>query len=263
MNKISLIINTLNEEKHIANCINSAKELVDEIVVCDMYSDDKTVQIAESLGAKIVFHERTGFVEPARYYAISQASNNWVLVLDADERLTESLSNELVKIINSNNVDLVMFAFLYNYFGKYIKYGGFFNNNFPRLFKKEKYLELYSKKEEMVHGNFRNLEKNTKRKIILSKDFYVIHEAYPTFEKFLRKGLCNYTLIDSKGRFEKGEKVSFFKVFYIPFKEFVKRYIFLQGFREGKIGLVLCYLMSQYTYYTLLNLWFLNKNEEK
>ena len=86
MSNITLVINTLNEEGHIAGCINSAKSIADEIIVCDMYSDDDTVKIAESLGAKIVFHERTGFVEPARHFAISKASYEWVLVLDADEQ---------------------------------------------------------------------------------------------------------------------------------------------------------------------------------
>lgn len=262
MNKISLVINTLNEENYIANCINSAKDFVDEIIVCDMYSDDKTVKIAESLGAKIVFHERTGFVEPARYYAISQATYEWVLVLDADEMLTAKLGDELVKIVKSDTADLVLFSSLYNYFGKYIRYGGFFNNEWSRFFKKKQYIGSYSENEILVHNNFSNLKVKTHRKVILNKDYYIIHDAYPTFEKFLRKGLCNYTLIDSKGRFEKGEKVSFFKVFYIPFKEFIKRYIFLLGFREGKIGLILCYLMSQYTFYTLLNIWFLNNKKQ-
>ena len=77
MNKhscISVVINTLNEENNIGACIESVQGFADEIVVCDMYSDDRTVEIAESYGAKVVFHERVGFVEPARFFAISQAS---------------------------------------------------------------------------------------------------------------------------------------------------------------------------------------------
>ena len=263
MNKITLVINTLNEEDNIAACINSAKSIADKIIICDMYSEDNTVKIAESLGAKIVFHERTGFVEPARRFAISKASHEWVLVLDADEQLTDKLAAELKKIAQSDSADLVLFASLYNYFGKYIKHGGFFNNNWPRFFKKAKYLQVYTKDEELLHRNFYNLRNKVERQIKLSEDYYIIHEAYPTFEKFLRKGLCNYTLIESQGRYSKGERVTFTKACLVPITEFLVRYIIWQGFRDGKIGLILCYLKAQHTFYTLLNIWFLNRNKDK
>jgi glycosyltransferase involved in cell wall biosynthesis len=135
-NRISLVVNTLNEEKNIADCINSATPWVDEIIVCDMYSDDRTVEIATSLNARIVNHERTGFVEPARFFAISQAAHDWVLVLDADEQLTEKLGRKLREIANQNQVDAVSFASLFNYFGGPVYHGGFFNNNWTRFSEK-------------------------------------------------------------------------------------------------------------------------------
>jgi glycosyltransferase involved in cell wall biosynthesis len=262
MNNITLVINTLNEELNIANCINSAKYIVKEIIVCDMYSDDNTVSIAESLGAKIVYHIRTGFVEPARNYAISQATNEWVLVLDADEILTKKLGDELKRIVENDSADLVLFSSLYNYFGKYIKHGGFFFNKWPRFFKKRKYMEVYSNEEEFVHHNFLNLSKYAENKIILPKDYFILHNAYPTIEKYIQKTLYNYAIIESTGRFKKGERVSFLKVCLNPFYEFILRYIILQGFRDGKIGFIICYLKSQHTFYILLNIWFLNKDKD-
>lgn len=261
MNKISVVINTLNEELFIEQCISSVKFIADEIIVCDMYSDDQTVAIAESLGAKVVYHERVGFVEPARHFAISQAANEWVLVLDADEKMTETLGNELKRIAKDDIADIVMFASLFNYFGQYIKHGGFFNNNWARFFKKETYIKVYSSDEEMVHCNFSNLRKSSNRKITLSKKYYILHEAYPTFEKFLRKGLCNYTLLESNLRFEKGEKITLFNAWFIPLKEFIKSYFIWKGYKDGKIGLTLCYLKAQHTFYIYLNLWFLNRNK--
>jgi len=262
MNKISLVINTLNEEKYIAACINSAKSVADEIIVCDMHSDDNTVSIAESLGAKIVYHERTGYVEPARFFAISQASHEWVLVLDADEQFTEKLGLELKKIVENNSADLVLFASLYNYFGKYIKNGGFFENNWPRFFKKANYIDVYNTDEEIVHQNFSNLCKKTIRQIRLSKNYFIIHDAYPTIEKYIQKTLCNYSIIESNGRFVNGENINFSRVILFPLKEFTKRYFFQSGFKDGRIGLILCYLKSQYSFYVLLNLWFLNKDKK-
>lgn len=259
MSRISLVINTLNEEEHIADCINSAKSIADEVIVCDMYSDDDTVRIAETLGAKIFFHVKTGFVEPARFFAISNATHEWVLVLDADERLTNALASELKRIAESDEADLVLFGILYNYFGRYIKYGGFFSANYPRFFKKANYFEVYSAEEEMVHNNFANLRIKVRRKIILPHNYYIVHEAYPTFEKYLKKTLCNYSLIESNNRYAKGANVNFIRLLADPVKEFILRYFVKQGFREGKIGLILCYLKSQHTFYTLLNIWFLNR----
>ena len=250
MSKISLVINTLNEEKYIAKCISSANDFVDEIIVCDMHSEDDTVMIAEALGAKIVMHERAGFVEPARFFAISQATHKWVLVLDADEQMTKKLIKELKNIVEEDSCNVVLFGILYNYFGKNIKHGGFFTNEYPRFFKKETYIDTYTEKEEMVHANFHNLFK-VKNLIRLPKEYYILHDAYPTFEKYLRKTLCNYAIIESKGRYNAGEQVTFIKVLIKPLKEFIKRYLFLQGYRDGKIGLILCYLKVQYSFYIL------------
>jgi glycosyltransferase involved in cell wall biosynthesis len=260
MSKITLVINTLNEDKNIAKCINCASSIADEIIVCDMYSDDDTVKIARSLGAKVIFHERTGFVEPARFFAISQATHEWVLVLDADEQMTSKLSNELVKLKDHSANEVVCFWSLYNYFGKYIRHGGFYLC-LHRFFKKEVYLKLYNSDDERVHGNF-NCLKSCKNSIKLPKGFHIIHEAYPTFEKYLRKTLCHYSLIESHGRANNKEYVTFFKVMVVPIKEFIRRYFIYKGFKDGKIGFILCYLKSQYTFYTLLNIWFLNHEKK-
>ena len=91
MGKISVVINTCNNEKIIRECLESVKNF-DEIVICDMYSEDKTLEIAKEYNCKIVMHEKTGWVEPARNFAISHATNEWVLVVDSDEIITEELS---------------------------------------------------------------------------------------------------------------------------------------------------------------------------
>jgi len=137
--KISLVINTLNEEHNIADCIKSARNMVDEIVVCDMCSDDRTVEIARNLGATVVTHKRTGYVEPARYYAISQATGEWILVLDADERMTVKLGARLIAVAKEGKYDVVQFWSLYNYFGDWVRYGDFYHGNWARFFRKKTY----------------------------------------------------------------------------------------------------------------------------
>ena len=103
ISKISVVINTFNEEKNIERAIESV-EWADEILVCDMYSDDDTAVIAKKLGAKIIFHKRVGFVEPARNMAISKAEGDWVLVLDADEEIPSELAGKIREIISKDGV---------------------------------------------------------------------------------------------------------------------------------------------------------------
>src|SRR5438105_10966206 len=92
---ISAVIITLDEEKNIANAILSVKPWVQEVIVVDMKSGDRTVEIARSLGAVLYDHPRVGFVEPARATAIAHALGPWVLLLDADEMVPLTLSQEL------------------------------------------------------------------------------------------------------------------------------------------------------------------------
>lgn len=103
MKKISIIIHSLNEEKNIEDCINSAKLLTDEIILIDMESTDKTVEIAKSLNVSVYNFPKSNYVEPAREFGIKQAKTDWVLILDADERITEELADEIKLTINVGN----------------------------------------------------------------------------------------------------------------------------------------------------------------
>lgn len=105
MGKISVVINTFNEEKNLPRLLASIKGLADEVVVVDMESSDGTLAIAESSGAKVFSHKPVGYVEPARNFAISKATGDWILILDADEELSRTLSAKLKKISQKPNAD--------------------------------------------------------------------------------------------------------------------------------------------------------------
>ena len=96
---ISAVINTYNEELNIRDCIESVKHIVDEIVVVDMHSSDRTAEIARSLGARVLFFSHAEYVEPARNFALQQARGGWILLLDADERFVESYPGELGAVL--------------------------------------------------------------------------------------------------------------------------------------------------------------------
>src|SRR5438876_8216512 len=92
MASLSAVVNTFNEEAHLPACLESLR-WASEIVVVDMHSEDRTAEIAAAFGCRVFQHERTGYVEPARNFAIQQAKNSWVLVVDADERASPGLAS--------------------------------------------------------------------------------------------------------------------------------------------------------------------------
>ena len=137
MTEISVVVNTWNEEENIRRCLSSVK-WADEIVVVDMHSTDKTVEIARKFGAKVFFHQYTGYVEPARNFALRCAQGKYILVLDADETTPATLARKLKKIAKENKFDFVRIPRKNIIFGKWIKHSRWWPDYNIRFFKKGK-----------------------------------------------------------------------------------------------------------------------------
>ena len=148
MKKISIIIHSLNEEKNIEDCIKFAKLLTDEIILVDMESTDNTVEIARSLNASIFNFPKSDYVEPAREFGISKSRTDWVLILDADERMTKELANEINSLIMLPSTPYTLQPISYykiprrNIFGgvKWFKYGGWWPDYQIRLINKKYFI---------------------------------------------------------------------------------------------------------------------------
>ena len=132
MIKLSAVIITYNEEEHLEKCLNSLIDVADEIIVVDSFSTDKTKEICIAKGARFVEHKFDGHIEQ-KNYAISQAKNQYVLSLDADEALTEALKIEVKNIINNWEYDAYVFNRLTNYCGTWIKHSGWYPDKKLRL----------------------------------------------------------------------------------------------------------------------------------
>ena len=258
---ISVVINTLNEEGNIGDCIDTVQQLADEIVVCDMHSTDRTVDIATEKGARIVLHPRAGFVEPARKFAISNAQRTWVLVLDADERMTEALASRLRQIARENVYDVVSFWSLYWYFGGWVRYGGFFHGYWPRFFRRNVYLETYTHAEELIHQNFRSVMRSQKV-LRLPKEYYITHYAYPTIEKYLSKTLGAYARVEGEQYVKLGREFSFARMIGEPIKEFGIRFFWKRGYLDGMRGFILACLFAGYRFCVWANVWFLKNRKD-
>ncbi|TSC88568.1 MAG: Glycosyl transferase family protein [Microgenomates group bacterium Gr01-1014_7] len=253
--KISVIINTRNEEKNIAKAINSVK-WADEIIVCDMYSDDKTAEIAKDLGAKVIFHKRVNYVELARNFAISKAKNDWILVLDPDEQIDEDLAKRLQALVNkSSSFDFVEIPRKNIIFNKWIKHSGWWPDYQIRLFKKGSVVwqsQIHSKPQA----------KGTGLKLASEEKWSIIHQNYQTIEQFISR-MNRYTQIQAEELKKSGYKFRWQDIFDKPLNEFLSRYFTNEGYKDGLHGLSLSLLQAFSFFVVYLRVWETTKFKEQ
>lgn len=245
--KISVIINTINEEKNIDRVINSVK-WADEIIVCDMYSEDKTVKIAKSLGAKAFFHKRLEYVEPARNYAISQASNNWILVLDPDEEVSEDLKERLIKIAERmEQIDYVRIPRKNLIFGSWMQASMWWPDYNIRFFKKDKVSwsdNIHRPPEALGQG----LDLPEEEK------WAIIHHHYQSISQFLER-MIRYTKVQAEQLDKEGYKFDWSDLITKPLGEFLSRFFANNGYKDGVHGLALSFLQAFSQLVLYLRLW--------
>ena len=199
--EVSIIINTLNEEKNIKNCLESVK-WADEIIIVDMHSEDRTVEIAREYTDKIFFHERMGYADPARQFALDEASCEWVLVVDADEIVPRKLRDRLKEVMESDLADVVNIPHNNYFAGKQIYHLGWgpMQDLHPRFFKKK-----YLKFGEQIH-DFMRISEDARHLDLTDPEEGFIHFSYLDFEQYIDKSLNRYTTIEAKNIFEGKKK---------------------------------------------------------
>ncbi|NYB26597.1 MAG: glycosyltransferase family 2 protein [Methanobacteriaceae archaeon] len=245
---VSVLVHTLNEEKNIRNCLETV-EWADEIIIVDMYSDDKTTEIASEYTDKIFYHERMGYADPARQFGLEKASNNWILILDADELVPLKLKKRLENIIEEDLGDIISIPRNNYFFGKVMRHTGWgpLQDTLHRFFKKE-YVFITDKIHSLL------VEREDARIYeITHEDEGIIHFNYVDVEHFLEK-LNRYTTIEAKALYEADEDIRFRSVVNQILGEFRNRYFKLQGRKEGFRGFSLGFLMGTYRLVTYAKL---------
>lgn len=251
MSKISVVINTWNEEKNIERAMKSVK-WADEVVVCDMYSDDKTVEIVKKLGAKVVYHKKTNYVEPARNFAISKATGDWILVLDADEEIPDGLAKALKEIVSkTHQIDFVEIPRKNIIFGKWMKASMWWPDYNIRFFKKGKVTwqdEIHSKPK--VEGEKLTFEEN--------EEWALVHHHYDNIAQFVER-MNRYSTVQAQELRKQGVKFEWADLIKKPLGEFLSRYFANRGFEDGLHGLSLSLLQSFSFLLVYLKLWEMEK----
>ena len=239
---LSVVINTLNEEKNLPFALGSVREWADEIVVCDMHSEDRTVEIARAAGATVCFHERMGFADPARAYAISQARHDWVLVLDADELIPRQLADVIRRLIERNEADAYRLPRLNYLLGAPIMNMGWGPDQDAqlRLFKKSAVLVTPD-----IHSFFHVQPGAREQRLHFADSNGIVHFNYINLTHFIEK-LNRYASIEANQAFARGERASFRRALTSSAREWASRYLRHGGTREGWRGLYLTAMMSMY-----------------
>ncbi|EKF84900.1 glycosyltransferase family 2 protein [Methanobacterium formicicum] len=252
--EVSVLINTLNEEKNIKNCLESVK-WADEIIIVDMHSEDRTVEIAREYTDQIFFHKRMGYADPARQFALDQASCEWVLVVDADEIVPRKLRDRLKEVMESDLADVVNIPHNNYFAGKQVCHMGWgpLQDLHPRFFKK-KYLHF----GDQIH-DFMRISEEARHYDLSDPEEGFIHFSYLDFEHYIDKALNHYTTIEAKNIFE-GKKVGYKLGEHVPgilfrlFRGFFDVYIRDKGYKDGFRGLSISFLSVIYNLIVYLKL---------
>ncbi|WP_445749120.1 glycosyltransferase family 2 protein [Polaribacter sp.] len=249
MTKITAIIPTLNEEIHIAEAIKSVS-FADEIIVIDSFSTDKTLEIAATYNVKIIKREFDDF-SSQKNYAISQASNPWIYILDADERVTPQVEKEILEAVQ-NPQDYVGFYVRRRFYfaGEVIKYCGWQRDKVIRLFLKEK-----CKYQGVVHET---IISDGKFGFFKNK---IEHYSYKNYDHFIAK-LNHYATLRAKDLNLKEEKVNLYHLLIKPPIRFFIHYIIRLGFLDGYLGFFLAKTQAYAVYTRYVKLWLLNRKIE-
>lgn len=244
---ITVVINTLNEEKNLERALLSVK-WVDEIIVCDMHSTDNTVSIAKRLGAKFFYHKREDFVEPARNFAISKASNGWILVLDPDEEVPASLKDRLLEVAAKlEQINYVSIPRKNIIFGKWMKASMWWPDLNIRFFKKGT-VNWTGKIHRPPTATGEGID------LPLDEQYAIVHHHYEGITQFLER-MMRYTKVQAEELRKEGYIFDYRDLIKKPLSEFLSRFFANRGFEDGLHGLALSFLQAFSFFVMYLRVW--------
>jgi glycosyltransferase involved in cell wall biosynthesis len=241
--KISCIVITKNEEKNIADCLESVK-WADEIIIVDSYSEDKTCKIASQFTSKIFSIDSDSFAEK-RKYSFTLARNEWILFLDADERISPELKIELQLIdeLNINGVSGFRINRRNYCFGKWLKYGGQYPDFQLRLFRKNNASVI----ERPVHEGIKLNGFEDK----LQND--IIHYSYSSLEQMLNK-INLYSTLEAEEHYKMNKIVSKIGVFTHAVSAFIRVFISRKAYKDKLPGFFISFSYSMVNFLSHLKL---------
>lgn len=245
MTSLSVIVITKNEAHNIEACLRSVY-FADQIVVLDSGSTDETVQLARKLGAEVSVNSDWQGFGAQKNRALALAKAQWVLSIDADERLSVELQSEIQKVLENPVADAYCFSRLSSYCGQYIRHSGWYPDHVTRLFRRDaaQFSADIIHEKLVVTGQVRQLPGR------------LLHESFLNLESVLEK-IDRYSTAGAQSLLGKGRTSSFPKALGHGLWAFIRTYFLQMGFLDGWMGLALAISNAEGTYYRYLKLWLL------
>ncbi len=231
--RLSIVINTFNEEDNIKGCLESIS-WADEIIIVDAYSNDQTIKIARDFTNNIHYLKSTGYVETSRNFGISKAKGKWVFILDADERMPLEAKNIVLELIKTKKTNGFYFP-RRNYISTnyYLKNGYFYPDWQLRLFRNN-YKNRYT---GIIHQQIKIFPKNIAKYPKLEIIHNYSRSKYKSFLSMNR--LIPYIIIESRDLSHKNVRIIKLcseAILNLP-RHFIRSFIYLEGYRDGYRGL--------------------------
>ncbi|MBU3576161.1 glycosyltransferase family 2 protein [Polynucleobacter sp. UK-Mo-2m-Kol15] len=253
MPTLSVILITRNEEANLADCLASLDGIAEQIVVVDTNSTDLTLQIAKNHGAVIVQPADWPGFGPQKNRALELATGEWVLSLDADERLTPALRSEILTAINHPaQVDCFAIPRLSWYCGRFIRHSGWNPDYVDRLFKRGS--ARFS--DDLVH------ERLVPNGQVAKLENPMLHFSFMNFSQVLQK-IDRYSTASAEQAFAKGRRSNPFKAILHGLWAFIRTYFIRAGFLDGYQGLALAISNAEGSYYRYIKIWLIQNQTEK
>lgn len=242
---VACVVITKNEERNIADCLASVR-WADALIVVDAESRDRTVDLARGCGAKVLVRPWPGF-GLQKNFGVAQASSDWILILDADERVTEELRDEVKTCLERWKPDAPVAYRIPRrnfFYGAWVRGGGVYPDYQVRLFRRgmAQYNDVAVHENLIVDGGIGTL--------VGHLDHYTERRIQDHFKKF---GL--YTTLAAQEKAKRIRTVRWIDLVFRPLVVLVKTYVLKQGFRDGVRGLIVCVFASMYTFVKYAKLW--------
>lgn len=233
--KITATIITLNEERNIERCIQSLRNVAEEIIVLDSHSTDKTEEICRAANVRFEQRNWEGY-SASKNYLNSLATHDYILSIDADEALDDELSKALLEVKKVQSPQVYSLNRMTNYCGKWIKHSGWYPDVKTRLFpKKDSYWEGAFVHEELVHpADLKTIQ----------LEGHLAHYSYYSYVDH-RARADKYSALTAQKMFHNGKKVSAMKPYMSALGRFVAMYILKAGFLDGKMGFKIAQISAQ------------------
>jgi glycosyltransferase involved in cell wall biosynthesis len=245
---LSVIVITRNEAHNIQACLQSVA-WCDEIVVVDSGSTDETAALARACGAQVVQTADWPGYGPQKNVALSHARSDWVLSIDADERVTPALRDEILAAMASGTHDAYRLPRLSRFCGRFIRHAGWYPEPVLRLFRRGE--TRFS--DDLVH------ERVVAKGSVGMLREPLMHYTYADYSEVLTK-IDRYSTLGARQAFERGERATPWTAVFHGLWAFVRTYVFRAGFLDGAQGFGVALMLGEASYYKYIKLWYLHRD---